>query len=72
MISTLVERSYLSDPVKTWKNAQMGVKLEEDSETESVASVEGGPDFNYMLNMNLWSLSKEKKEELLALRDAKV
>ena len=37
----------------------------EDSETVS------GPDYNYLLNMMLWYLTKEKKDELLKQRDAK-
>lgn len=38
---------------------------EEESEDKS------GPDFNYILNMALWCLSKEKKDELLKQRDDK-
>ena len=73
MVSTLVASCYLSDPVKAWKKTQVKeLEADDESETGSVISTEGGPDFNYILNMNLWSLSKEKKEELLALRDAKV
>ena len=29
-----------------------------------------GPDFNYILGMPLWNLTKEKKDELLGKRDA--
>ena len=38
---------------------------QDDSETQS------GPDYNYLLNMMLWYLTKEKKDELLKQRDAK-
>lgn len=31
-----------------------------------------GPNFNYILNMPLWCLTKEKVEELLKQRDHKV
>lgn len=31
-----------------------------------------GPNFNYILNMPLWCLTKEKVEELLKQRDQKV
>ena len=46
--------------------------LDDESEAGSVVSSDAGPDFNYILNMNLWSLSKEKKDELLSERDKKV
>lgn len=31
-----------------------------------------GPDYNYLLSMPMWFLTKEKKEELCKQRDAKV
>ena len=31
-----------------------------------------GPDYNYLLNMPMWYLTKEKKEELCKQRDSKV
>lgn len=50
--------------------------LEEDDGNESDGSVDSGsssgPNFNYILNMPLWCLSKEKVEELLKQRDQKV
>ena len=33
---------------------------------------DSGPDFNYLVGMAMWSLSKEKKDELLKQRDAKL
>lgn len=69
----LVEKGFSSDPVKAWKNTVSKNDVVDDtSEVGSVASSESGPDFNYILNMNLWSLSKEKKEDLLSERDKKV
>ena len=71
----LVEKGYSSDPVKAWKKSISKDDVIDDGseESSSVASTEAaGPDFNYILNMNLWSLSKEKKEALLAERDTKV
>jgi DNA topoisomerase-2 len=32
---------------------------------------ESGPDFNYILSMPLWSLTMERKDELIGKRDAK-
>ena len=42
--------------------------MEEQSGTED----KGQPDYNYLLSMQLWSLTREKKEELLKNRDKKV
>ncbi|KAI0228357.1 DNA topoisomerase 2-beta [Lamellibrachia satsuma] len=73
MIQTLVQRGYDSDPIKAWKESQE--KLETDSQEDTQASDESetqsGPDYNYLLNMMLWYLTKEKKDELLKQRDAK-
>lgn len=43
---------------------------ESDSSVDSGSS--SGPNFNYILNMPLWCLTKEKVEELLKQRDQKV
>ena len=75
----MVERGYLSDPVKAWKASQEKATFNDDesqgapTEVASTTSTSsGGPDFNYLLNMAIMSLSKEKKDELLAQRDQKV
>lgn len=41
-----------------------------DSSVDSGSS--SGPNFNYILNMPLWCLTKEKVDELLKQRDVKV
>lgn len=50
--------------------------MEEEDGNESDSSVDSGsssgPNFNYILNMPLWCLTKEKVEELLKQRDQKV
>uniref|UniRef100_A0A8D0CY38 DNA topoisomerase 2 n=1 Tax=Sander lucioperca TaxID=283035 RepID=A0A8D0CY38_SANLU len=65
LIRMLVQKGYESDPVAAWSKSQ-----------EKVPSVDSGsssgPNFNYILNMPLWCLSKEKVEELLKQRDHKV
>ena len=80
VITTLVERGYLSDPVKAWKakmdrNNAIGDD-ESDAPVSDVASStstsSAGPDFQYLLSMSIMSLSKEKKEELLKQREQKV
>lgn len=48
---------------------------EENEESESESSspaAESGPTFNYLLDMPLWYLTKEKKDELCKQRDEKV
>ncbi|XP_033628868.1 DNA topoisomerase 2-alpha-like isoform X1 [Asterias rubens] len=79
MISLLVHRGYDSDPVKMWKEAQNklaaeaeGTDNEEDAMSEiSSASSGAGHDYNYLLGMALWSLTREKKDDLLKNRDEK-
>ncbi|NXU04837.1 TOP2B topoisomerase, partial [Buphagus erythrorhynchus] len=76
LIQMLVQRGYESDPVKAWKAAQDKAAEEEDSQNanddaSSASGATSGPDFNYILNMSLWSLTKEKVEELIKQRDSK-
>uniref|UniRef100_UPI00358E4619 DNA topoisomerase 2-beta n=1 Tax=Myxine glutinosa TaxID=7769 RepID=UPI00358E4619 len=70
LIQLLLKRGYESDPVKSWKESQDKVVAEEttagDSDSDSGENeTSTGPDFNYILNMPLWCLSKERKDELL-------
>ncbi|KAK2536200.1 hypothetical protein Q9233_003409 [Columba guinea] len=72
LIQVLIQRGYESDPVKAWKESQNKEEEEEEqdeSDKESAAAT--GPDFNYLLNMPLWYLTKEKKDELCKQRDNK-
>ncbi|XP_015928118.1 DNA topoisomerase 2-alpha [Parasteatoda tepidariorum] len=75
MIKCLIERGYDSDPVKAWKEAQK-VDTDEskadDSDNEKEEVDTSGPDYDYLLGMTLWSLTREKKDELLKKRDEKV
>lgn len=45
---------------------------EDGDDSDSEASGSSGPDYNYLLGMPLWNLTKEKKDELLKQRDGKV
>ena len=45
---------------------------EEGGEVEGGVRSEGESDYNYLLSLSLWSLTLEKKEELLKKRDEKV
>ncbi|XP_068930320.1 DNA topoisomerase 2-alpha isoform X2 [Petaurus breviceps papuanus] len=79
LIKVLIQRGYDSDPVKAWKEAQQ--KSPEDNEEEneesekenekSDSATDSGPTFNYLLDMPLWYLTKEKKDELCRQRSEK-
>ena len=44
---------------------------EATEESQEEETDKGQPDFNYILGMALWCLTKEKKDELLKQRDNK-
>ncbi|XP_078520094.1 DNA topoisomerase 2-beta isoform X2 [Lissotriton helveticus] len=75
LIQMLVQKGFESDPVKAWKEAQEkaaeddDVQIADDSSSDS-GSI-SGPDFNYILNMSLWCLTKEKIDDLVKQRDSK-
>ncbi|KAF6730937.1 DNA topoisomerase 2-alpha [Oryzias melastigma] len=48
------------------------VEAEEQQEEEEKEDQSSGPDYNYLLSMPMWFLTKEKKEELCKQRDAKM
>ena len=72
----LEQSGYDSDPVKKWKKFQAELQnhqLERGGQEEEGEEEEDGSesDYNYILAMQLWSLTKERKEELLKQRDQK-
>ncbi|XP_013929424.1 PREDICTED: DNA topoisomerase 2-alpha [Thamnophis sirtalis] len=74
LIKVLIERGYDSDPVKAWKESQQkgnDESTEEDTDKENESTTVSGADFNYLLNMPLWYLTKEKKDDLCKQRDNK-
>uniref|UniRef100_A0A7N4PME3 DNA topoisomerase 2 n=1 Tax=Sarcophilus harrisii TaxID=9305 RepID=A0A7N4PME3_SARHA len=81
LIKVLIQRGYDSDPVKAWKEAQQkspGDNEDENEESENEKETEkgdsatdSGPTFNYLLDMPLWYLTKEKKDELCRQRTEK-
>ncbi|TPP66786.1 DNA topoisomerase 2 [Fasciola gigantica] len=78
LVRILQDARYDSDPVRAWKDClDKLASIEEEIESGATGeagsdeSEGGGPDYNYILNMPLWSLSKERKDHLLAERDAK-
>lgn len=46
--------------------------MEDEDEEAKEKEDTSGPDYNYLLSMPMWYLTKEKKEELCKQRDAKV
>ncbi|CAL1584231.1 unnamed protein product [Knipowitschia caucasica] len=75
LIRMLVQKGFESDPVAAWTKAQEKFHEEDKDSSDSDSSVDSGsssgPNFNYILNMPLWCLSKEKVDELLKQRDLK-
>ncbi|XP_020282371.1 DNA topoisomerase 2 isoform X2 [Pseudomyrmex gracilis] len=77
MIAELVRRNYESDPVTAWKLSQNREQaLEEaadvDEENTPTATAMEKENFDYLLGMTMWSLTKEKKDDLLRQRDEKM
>ncbi|XP_061738599.1 DNA topoisomerase 2-beta isoform X2 [Nerophis ophidion] len=75
LIRMLVQKGFESDPVAAWNKAQEKAQEDDNDGNESDSSEDSGstagPNFNYILNMSLWCLTKEKVEELLKQRDQK-
>ncbi|XP_040043897.2 DNA topoisomerase 2-beta isoform X2 [Gasterosteus aculeatus] len=76
LIRMLVQKGFESDPVIAWSKSQEKAQEEDYRDgNESDGSVDSGsssgPNFNYILNMPLWCLSKEKVDDLLKQRDHK-
>ncbi|TTY54605.1 DNA topoisomerase 2-alpha [Bagarius yarrelli] len=74
LIRMLQEMGYDSDPVKAWKESQEK-DVEEGADDEDEEKEKGetsGPDYNYLLSMPMWFLTKEKKDELCRQRDEKM
>uniref|UniRef100_A0A2K6K1T2 DNA topoisomerase 2 n=1 Tax=Rhinopithecus bieti TaxID=61621 RepID=A0A2K6K1T2_RHIBE len=76
LIQMLVQRGYESDPVKAWKEAQEkaaeGINTKQHDDSSHDSGTPSGPDFNYILNMSLWSLTKEKRDEKYELLWVKI
>ncbi|XP_064646411.1 DNA topoisomerase 2-alpha-like isoform X2 [Lineus longissimus] len=74
MVQMLLRLGYDSDPIKAWKAAQNKLRLIEsqtNQDEEEEEEVEKGPDFNYLLDMTVKTLNKDKREALLKQRDEK-
>ncbi|XP_020494298.2 DNA topoisomerase 2-beta [Labrus bergylta] len=76
LIRMLVTKGFESDPVAAWSKSQEKSQEEDfrdadDSDSSIDSGSSSGPNFNYILNMPLWCLTKERVEELLKQRDIK-
>uniref|UniRef100_A0A674MUM3 DNA topoisomerase 2 n=1 Tax=Takifugu rubripes TaxID=31033 RepID=A0A674MUM3_TAKRU len=71
LIRMLVQKGFESDPVAAWTKAQEKEDGGNESDTSLDSGSTSGPNFNYILNMPLWCLTKERVEELLKQRDLK-
>ena len=69
LISELESKGYDSDPVKAWKKS---LSDQPTVEEEDIETNDSGPDYNCLLSMQLWSVTKEKAEDLWLARDKKV
>lgn len=72
MIRELQARGYDSDPEKAWEKRHGDGNVSQDEEELDEPENNDGPNYHYLLGMSLWSLTHEKKEELLKLRDQKL
>ncbi|XP_024882448.1 DNA topoisomerase 2 isoform X1 [Temnothorax curvispinosus] len=80
MIAELVRSKYDSDPLVAWKLSQDREQVLEDQEEAVENDEEAAPtanaiekeNFDYLLGMTMWSLTKEKKDDLLRQRDEKI
>ncbi|KAL1432034.1 hypothetical protein MTO96_013397 [Rhipicephalus appendiculatus] len=85
MMETLRQRGYDPDPIVIWKKQQLQQAGRRDSQAESQDEAEnaaeeqdedrdkdgGSVHYNYLLGMPLWSLTMERKDDLLKKRDEK-
>ncbi|XP_075742142.1 uncharacterized protein LOC142795288 [Rhipicephalus microplus] len=77
MILTLRERGYDPDPIAEWKKQQTQQEDKQDSQDDEEDEDKdedkdgGSASYNYLLGMPLWSLTRERKEDLLSKRDQK-
>jgi len=83
IVAELVKKGYDPDPVKTWTrvvNREKALEEErEEMEAEGEEEDEGAEpgdekasDFDYLMSMAMWNLTKEKKDALLKKRDEKL
>ena len=78
MIAELQRKNFDPDPVKKWKAAQAKAEanpdlvadLDDDSDSDLEEDAKDA-DYDYLMGMAMWSLTLEKKEELLKKKEEK-
>lgn len=71
-IAQLIKRNYDSDPIKAWKAKNVDKLDDYSSESEDEAGDEDRKyNFDYLIDMSMRSMLREKVEELLKLRNQK-
>lgn len=79
IVAELTSRKYDPDPVSKWKasqkieqeDAEATSSDEESDDAKASVNIDAPTDFDYLMKMQMWHLSKEKKDKLLAERDQK-
>ncbi|GAB6028206.1 DNA topoisomerase 2-alpha [Chamberlinius hualienensis] len=80
ILTDLIARKYDPDPVKRWKETVLFEEEKSDDDADTEASdtekelsgpVDSPTDFDYLMNMKLWNLSREKKDKLLEEKGSK-
>ena len=73
MVEELQRKGFDSDPVKKWRKAQVDqdeLDAGNDSDGDEDA-LDTGLDYDYLLGMPMWSLTKERKDDLIKKKDEK-
>lgn len=73
LVRTLIERGYDTDPVKAWKAKNNLTEGDFDNDEDERVTDEptGAFDYDYLLDMTMRCMLKEKVDELLKQRDTK-
>ncbi len=72
-IAQLIKRNYDTDPVKVWKKryAEKDDDVQSSSDSDSDDGHDKKYDFDYLIDMSMRSMLREKVDELTKLRDQK-
>ena len=71
MVDELQRRGFDSDPVKKWKKGQDQDELDAEDDAEDEDALDTGLDYDYLLGMPMWSLTKERKDDLIKKKEEK-
>jgi len=71
MVEELQRRGFDSDPVKKWKKGQDQDEVDAEDDSEDEDALDTGLDYDYLLGMPMWSLTKERKDDLIKKKEDK-